>query len=290
MNLLESMEMVKRAWRQVSPETIKNCWNHTKIQREAIPSITIRRPAKTWKPIHEEGWDIVADWASEAWTLPEVEERLKERLGDRFIYSDWKNAFDAVLSAENDVVKAMDALEKLKRTLQGLALTDTFSSSNTDMLLNEEIPKTDQQIEAEKNLTMLVADLKERKRISGSPRDIEELIDPEEERVVGGEEDYFMGNDSEIVAKVCQESTAPIEIIDSDSDSNEDGDPPPTTPLPEMIDMCAKLEKASVFHEAKGGMELASMLRRYRFELQQVANANKRQTTLAAFFSQKQLL
>jgi hypothetical protein len=64
----------------------------------------------------------------------------------------------------------------------------------------------------------------------------------------------------------------------------------PTTPPREMIDMRAKLEKAGIFHEVKGGPELASMLRRYRLELQQVANANKKQTTFAAFFPQKQLL
>jgi hypothetical protein len=56
---------------------------------------------------------------------------------------------------------------------------------------------------------------------------------------------------------------------------------------PEMIDMGAKLEKASIFHEAKGGPELASMLRSYRFELLQVANADKKQTTLATFFPRK---
>jgi hypothetical protein len=121
--------------------------------------------------------------------------------------------------------------------------------------VDEEIPKTDQQIEAETKLTELVADLKDRKRINGTPRDIEELIDPEEERVVGAEESLFTGNDSEIVAKVMQESIAPI-------------------------------EKGCVFHEAEGGLELASMLRRYRFDLQRVVS--KKQTTLGAFFVPKE--
>jgi hypothetical protein len=130
-----------------------------------------------------------------------------------------------------------------------------------------------------------VADLKDRKRINGTPRDIEELIDPEEERVVGVEESLFMGNDFEIVEKVMQESIAPIEIANSDE---EDGHPPPTTSLSEMIDMCTKMEKGCVFHEAEGGLELASMLRRYRFDLQRVVNAGKKQTALGAFFAPKE--
>lgn len=31
-NLLEGMLMVKEAWKAVSDETIRNCWDHTKIQ------------------------------------------------------------------------------------------------------------------------------------------------------------------------------------------------------------------------------------------------------------------
>ena len=31
-NLLEGMLLARKAWRQVKGSTIKNCWNHTKIQ------------------------------------------------------------------------------------------------------------------------------------------------------------------------------------------------------------------------------------------------------------------
>ena len=33
-NLLEVMLMVKEAWKAVTPKTIANCWNHTKIQNQ----------------------------------------------------------------------------------------------------------------------------------------------------------------------------------------------------------------------------------------------------------------
>lgn len=32
LDLLEAMKMAKKAWDNVSSETIKNCWNHTEIQ------------------------------------------------------------------------------------------------------------------------------------------------------------------------------------------------------------------------------------------------------------------
>jgi hypothetical protein len=32
-DLLEAMVMAERAWKSVSATSIKNCWNHTKIQR-----------------------------------------------------------------------------------------------------------------------------------------------------------------------------------------------------------------------------------------------------------------
>lgn len=32
LNLLEAIHMLRRAWKAVSAETIKNCWDHTQIQ------------------------------------------------------------------------------------------------------------------------------------------------------------------------------------------------------------------------------------------------------------------
>src|SRR5258706_15077838 len=43
-NLLEAMRMAERAWKSVSLTTIKNCWNHTKIQRPRLPIIMLRPP------------------------------------------------------------------------------------------------------------------------------------------------------------------------------------------------------------------------------------------------------
>ena len=35
-DLLEAMTMAERAWTEVSATTIKNCWNHTKLQRPRL--------------------------------------------------------------------------------------------------------------------------------------------------------------------------------------------------------------------------------------------------------------
>ena len=43
-NLLEAVVMAEQAWKQVSPTTLKNCWDHTGIQPPPLPKIMLRHP------------------------------------------------------------------------------------------------------------------------------------------------------------------------------------------------------------------------------------------------------
>ena len=49
-DLLQVLQMATAAWEDITPETIKNCWKHTGIQREPL---TVRLPAPTLK---QQGW------------------------------------------------------------------------------------------------------------------------------------------------------------------------------------------------------------------------------------------
>jgi hypothetical protein len=63
-DLLEAMRMVTEAWDAVAPSTIANCWNHAKVQPDAIPcttevlnatsnaSMDPTRDPRAWKVIH----------------------------------------------------------------------------------------------------------------------------------------------------------------------------------------------------------------------------------------------
>jgi hypothetical protein len=262
MNILESMLMVKRAWSQVSQKTIKNCWDHTKIQRPAIPPIVIQRSAPTWNPAYADGWDVLMEWVSESWTLPEVEARLKNRLGDRYRNADWNKAFDAVLSAENDVFQATENLRALRQSFQAIAEPNPPKTSLSAMPIDVTVPPNEQQIKAVEDLARIIADLKDRRQIRGEPRDVDELIDPVQEREIGGLHDDFTGTDVEIVEKIQREH---IEVIDEEDDEVEAvEDALPTTSKQEMIELCRTLEKASIFHDVQGGLEVSEVLRRYR--------------------------
>ena len=81
-NLLEAMVMAEQAWKWVSPTTLKNCWDHTGIQRPPLPKIMLRHPRPLMPANLAAGWDIVVQFARESWSLPEVHTRLQERLGD----------------------------------------------------------------------------------------------------------------------------------------------------------------------------------------------------------------
>src|SRR5258706_12078774 len=61
-NLLEAMRMAERAWKSVSLTTIKNCWNHTKIQRPRLPIITLRPPRPPMPANLAAGWDLVVEF------------------------------------------------------------------------------------------------------------------------------------------------------------------------------------------------------------------------------------
>src|SRR5258706_2578193 len=88
-DLLEAMMMAERAWKSVSPTTIKNCWNHTEIQRPRLPIITLRPPRPPMPASLAAGWDLVVEFARNSWSIPEVHSALQECLGDRYIASKW---------------------------------------------------------------------------------------------------------------------------------------------------------------------------------------------------------
>jgi hypothetical protein len=114
-DLLEAMMMADEAWDAVDQLTIKNCWEHTEIQplqtTNAHSSTTATRiPVLADK----NAWDILHEYAvSDDITMPQAEAMMKAYLGSRYTFSEWKRAFDVILSAENDPQKALEGLEQL---------------------------------------------------------------------------------------------------------------------------------------------------------------------------------
>lgn len=49
-------------------------------------------------------------------SMPEVEEKLKNCLGNQYSMTDWKPAFNAIFAAEEDTPAAISAIETLRIT------------------------------------------------------------------------------------------------------------------------------------------------------------------------------
>jgi hypothetical protein len=270
------MLMAKQAWKSVKPETIKNCWDHTGIQRDPLPPIVIRtnpssKPTTTPETLSL-GWDIIVQYVSEEWSLPDVHRRLMEWLGDRYVASDWDKPLDVVLREEDDVDAALASLDALKHKLGVSPAT------------SPKIATTDECTELEGNIRELMKDLRVRNRIFGSPLTIEDILDPAEERNVGNVVQSSKDVDAEIVARVRKEfSGEDNDAIELDSDS-DDGIEEPTLSLKEMVALCRTLERASIDVGGERGLEVAKVMRSYGVDLQALITTRAVQTTLDKYF------
>ena len=299
-NLLEVMLMVKEAWKAVTPETITNCWNHTKIQNRPIAPATSTSPRATSTVItvsptpcstkaalaDNGAWGILQEFANGTISsLPQTESRLEVHLGDRYRFIDWKPAFDAVFAAEDDVGKAISAIE----TLEKQARTETTTAPT--------IPSPTPPRLALNQLTMLENDLMEcvtklgdRKRIRGTCPTLEDLLNPVEEREIGESDFLFPGGDGEIIAKVIRElqpgGDVEAEEIEGEESDGEQEDAAPS--LGEGMELCERLEKLCVIHSEARGVStllLQQQLRKLRAHLHVVQVNSARQTSLDSFFN-----
>ena len=279
-SLLDAMVMAEEAWECVSPTTIKNCWGHTEIQRPRLPTITLRPPRPPMPANLVEGWDIAVQYASEPWSLLDAHSFLQERLGDRYVASEWNEPLDTVLSAEDDVDAALAALSALRDKWAPDSPPDSCEPATTSK----------EQSQVEKDLLELITQLKGRRRIAGQLLTLDELLDPEEEREIGEGCESFEGGACEIVAMVQAEmGMARGEIEEIDSDSDDSGPEVVPASLKEMVGACRLLEENSMMVCPEGALEVAQVLRRYRGSLQRMSTEGAKQTTLDRFFNYKSM-
>jgi hypothetical protein len=263
-DLLEAMMMAKEAWDDVDSTTIKNCWDHTQIQRTAIilriPVAPKPTAAKDNGSNDKLTWKVVEQFAgSETMTLPETEEALRGVLGDRYVEEEWSPILKVVMDAEKDTESALATIKKLRLT------KDSTEAPQPPM------PPPSQQLE--QDLMGCVTELRRRNRIHGEVLTIEELIHPKEELEVD-ETDVFEGDDAAIVAQVHREH----EVVEVESDS-EDKETTPMLSSTEIIGLCQRLEACCL--DVDGDfLELARGLRRLRAKVRKEEMQRAKQVTL----------
>ena len=212
-NLLEVMLMVKDAWKAVTPETIVNCWNHMKIQNQPVVPATSTSPTPMSTPVSvvpttcsttagladNSAWEILREFVnSTILSLPQTESHIQDHLANHYRFTDWKPAFDAVFAAEDNVGKAVSAIEDLEKQAHTVTPTaPTIPSPNTAPRI-----ELNQLTLLENGLMECMTKLGDCKQICGTCPTLEDLLNPVEEREIGESKFRFPGGDAEIITNV----------------------------------------------------------------------------------------
>lgn len=311
-NQLEVMKMAQEAWNAVSAETIKNCWNHTGIQRAPLPKISLRMPPKapvaSTPSVATRVHAILREWAgSSSISLPAVHEKLRDLLGSQFIAEDWNKLFDTVMREDDDIPAALAALERVALpTLPAGSLVMEKGDGEVEVVVVDKSPASatagaasvptlarthvsDEGQAVEADLLKKVFELRARNRIHGPALTIEEIVQPREEDEVGETEFTFEGGDKEIVERVLHEDAVRRGVaMDEDSEEEEveviQAAPVKKVTRAEMQEMCRILEAASLESDLPEAGDMRVTLRKFRGELVKRDMQTAKQTTMDAFF------
>ncbi|KAI6003020.1 hypothetical protein EDD15DRAFT_2226199, partial [Pisolithus albus] len=198
-------------------------------------------------------------------SLPEAESQLQAHLGDRFVDSDWQPALRAVMEAEGDADKASAAVDSLRKAAvarSGLKL---------------KIPaRKISRVKPEQSV-----------RIFGDVPTIDELVNPISE----SEQDELLADSSVegIVQQVRLETAMAngeaVEVEDSDSDDECDGESAPTLSRRDLISLCQQLAlNCMQYGDPQASLDLSDQLLKFRATLQREELLNSKQSTLHRYF------
>ncbi|KAF9255322.1 hypothetical protein L218DRAFT_950870 [Marasmius fiardii PR-910] len=130
------------------------------------------------------GWEIISEYATADWTLPQAISRLKITLGNHYHYQDWEQGLNAVLNAENDTEHAVKAVHALMITSSAPAQSLSTSQPTTKPKLIQSWHAHSKQIEdTEKEMMDCVKELYYRSLMDdGEIPGVDDLVNPIAER------------------------------------------------------------------------------------------------------------
>jgi len=256
-NLLEALHMARDAWENVTPETIKNCWNHADIQRDPI---ILRIPST----LTQRGWNVIHKFADppSGMTLPQAEDSLKEVFGNQYNDDDWRPALTLVTETEPD--------EDIHSLIK--ALREKPSRGSQPFTPNE-------YTEVAAEVTSEIKELERRNRIFEGAPSADAYIEPDVEREVEVDQ---IRTDDELVAEVVREQAIERgEIVEKEDEECEEEEPEMTTR--EIMSSITRLRKALL---TRGDLcvRTAKMLALAQDEVAREEMRNARQMTLEWWF------
>ena len=203
-------------------------------------------------------------------SLPEAEAQLQNHLGTQYDDRDWRPALKAVMDAENDSIKALEAIRELSLACNLPKLTIRLPGRPNPQLAN-----------AETQLMEAVEELRERNRIFNMPT-LEDLVNPaeEDEDLDCPSDGEFEGGDADIVAQV-QWELEETDASDSEVENEGKGDADIVLSRAETMKLCEQLEQLSLKHGGENfSLKLPRQLRLFRAQLYREEFKNAKQVTL----------
>lgn len=183
--------------------------------------------AEAARQLEEDAWDILRDFAtSDSMTLPEAQEALQDVLGNAYVAAEWKDALDAVLNAEKNHDKALEAVEALAAIPFVMPDLVYASGSTSATPQHSTAPALSQLSELESALMESIHTLQDRIPDLHMPT-LEELLDPPAERE-NADSQMFPGGEKDIVALVQHEMAVArgeiVEVEDVEDDGSDLGE------------------------------------------------------------------
>ncbi|KAJ3780447.1 hypothetical protein GGU10DRAFT_380619 [Lentinula aff. detonsa] len=248
--------MAKIAWEAVMKETIVNYWQKAGILGCELFST---------KSNKIQGWNILHTFASTPMTLPEAEKQLKELFGDSYNDEIWHAMLSKITCLEPNSDSAAIFTE-IDMHLQSLHSSTASAPTQTDSI-----------IPVERDLMEIIADLKTRNRIFGETPTLEELVDPVEEKEIGGSAFHY-GEDAE------------KKIVDQIEEDDDEDNGPPDVSLSELLgnlklakEQCltSQIDSPGVAEEA---LKLMEQLRKFRGQVQKLQLLKAKQVPIMNYF------
>jgi hypothetical protein len=139
------------------------------------------------RPLEDpKAWDIIQDFAKgNDISLLETLSCLERHFSDRYVYADWKPAIDAVLTAENDMLEALNALEALRAKVTPPNKSTTIPCNETPPPPAAPAPIIPQLTTFKTDLMESVAELHRQRWIVGMAPTLEDLLNPIQKREIG---------------------------------------------------------------------------------------------------------
>lgn len=225
--------------------------------------------------------------------LPEVEEALQKLLGGAYRHADRQPAFDGILEAEDDDLKALEVVSNLEKAAMEKDAPKAPDTAQTPAIpaptmITPSRADAPQLKKAEAALEAAIDTLYSRRRIQGQKPTLDEVIEPLAELQLEESPYEFPDGDKDIVAQVLKESEPTEgkgEDEEEDDDDEEEEEPQPSAA--QAIDMCVALERLATEHSNVRGIDalgLQEQLRRLRGHLRFAQQEAKQQVTLHEFF------